>query len=84
MSVEQPTNADILQELHQLKNGQTELHISVAKIATRQKALTVGIGLAMTLTIILYNEQKAATKRIENNIANQPNTSCQCQETERR
>ena len=89
MSAEQPTNADILQEIRQIKEGQTALQISVAKIITWQRALTAGLvaaGVIATsivgLIMFLHSEQTSSINRLEDGFAIHRNTACQCEKTE--
>lgn len=89
MIVEQPTNADILQEIRQIKEGQTALQVSVAQIITWQRALTAGLvaaGVIATsivgLIMFLHSEQTNSINRLEDGFASHRNTACQCEKTE--
>ena len=93
MSASQPTNAEILREIRQIKSdvgqikeGQTALQISVAKIVTWQKALTAGLGAAgliatsvIGLILFLHSEQTTSINRLEDGFASHRNTACQCE-----
>ena len=78
----------------QIKEGQTNLQISVGKILTWQKALTAGLGIVIAIALFLHREQNARNKeqndritrveerivsRLEAVFANQPTTACQCE-----
>ena len=93
MSANQPTDAEILREIRQIKSdvgqikeGQTALQISVAQIVTWQKALTAGLvaaGVIATsivgLIMFLHSEQTASINRLEDGFASQRTTACQCE-----
>ena len=79
MSAEQPTNADILQAVQTV----SERTIKTETAMTYIKWIAVaGFSISIGATTYLDQKQSARLDRIEDAIANQRNTVCQCEETE--